>query len=263
MKSSLTDITILNNHYSSRNGTKIDKITIHHMAGNLSAETCGRVFQQREASANYGIGSDGRIGCYVLEENRAWSTANPVNDRRAINIEVANDVIGGNWHVSDKALESCINLCVDICKRYGFKLVYDGTPNGSLTRHNMFRNTTCPGAYLQSKFEYIANEVNKRLETPVQPTKKSNEEVAREVINGLWGNGQDRKNRLIAAGYNPTTIQNIVNNILQGSNNKKSIDEIAREVIKGKWGNGQDRKNKLRQAGYNPDEVQKRVNELL
>ena len=170
-KSNLTNVTILTDHYDSRNGSKIDKITIHHMAGNLSAETCGYVFQNVEASANYGVDIEGRIGCYVEEENRAWSTANYSNDKRAINIEVANDEIGGNWHVSDKALESLINLCVDICKRYDFKLIYDGTPNGSLTRHNMFMATACPGPYLQGKFEYIAEEVNKRLEEkPVEPT---------------------------------------------------------------------------------------------
>lgn len=170
MKSSLTDVTILNNHYSSRNGTKIDKITIHHMAGNLSVETCGNVFKNREASANYGIGSDGRVGCYVLEENRAWSTANPSNDRRSINIEVANDVIGGDWHVSDTALEKCIELCVDICRRHGIsRLNYTGGTDGNLTRHNMFMATTCPGPYLQSKFPYIADEVNRRLGEQPQP----------------------------------------------------------------------------------------------
>ena len=142
------------------------------MAGNLSVETCGELFKQAEASANYGIGTDGRIGCYVEEEYRAWSTTNYDNDSRAINIEVANDVYGGDWHVSDKALESLINLCVDICKRYNFKLVYDGTPNGSLTRHNMFMATVCPGEYLQSKFEYITEEVNKRLGTIPEPTEK-------------------------------------------------------------------------------------------
>ena len=84
--------------------------------------------------------------------------------------------------MSDKALESLINLCVDICKRYNFKLIYDETPNGSLTRHNMFVNTTCPGPYLQSKFPYIAEEVNKRLEgqstsTPTTSTTSGDETI--------------------------------------------------------------------------------------
>lgn len=189
-KSSLVNYTKLSPNCSSRNGARICKITPHHMAGNLTIEQCAEVFQNssRQASANYGIGSDGRIGCYVDENDRSWASANYDNDRQAITIEVANDEIGGNWHVSDKALESLINLCVDICKRYNFKLTYDETPNGSLTRHNMFVNTTCPGPYLQSKFPYIAEEVNKRLEgqsisTPTTST--SGDEVIKYIQNKL------------------------------------------------------------------------------
>lgn len=183
-KSSLVNYTKLSPNCSSRNGARICKITPHHMAGNLTIEQCAEVFQNssRQASANYGIGSDGRIGCYVDENDRSWASANYDNDRQAITIEVANDEIGGNWHVSDKALESLINLCVDICKRYNFKLIYDETPNGSLTRHNMFVNTTCPGPYLQSKFPYIAEEVNKRLggqstSTPTTSTTSGDETI--------------------------------------------------------------------------------------
>ena len=90
---------------------------------------------------------------------------------------------------------------------------------------------------------------------------KSNEEIATEVIQGKWGNGQERKNRLTQAGYNYKEIQKIVNYRLFG--NKKSNEEIATEVIQGKWGNGQERKNKLTQAGYNYKEIQKIVNERL
>lgn len=192
-KSSLVNYTKLSPNCSSRNGARICKITPHHMAGNLTIEQCAEVFQNssRQASANYGIGSDGRIGCYVDENDRSWASANYNNDRQAITIEVANDEIGGNWHVSDKALESLINLCVDICKRYNFKLTYDETPNGSLTRHNMFINTTCPGPYLQSKFPYIVEEVNKRLgenptPTPV-PTPSGNVSNFQTWLNSAYG----------------------------------------------------------------------------
>lgn len=134
------------------------------MAGNLSVETCGSVFQTRQASSNYGVDSNGRVGLYVDESRRAWTSSNIANDSVAVTIEVANDQIGGNWHVSDKALAKTIELCVDICKRNGIKrLNYTGTTSGNLTRHNMFIATGCPGPYLQSKFPYIASEVNKRL----------------------------------------------------------------------------------------------------
>ncbi len=152
---------------------RIKKITIHHMAGNLSVEQCGNVFQNRsrQASSNYGIGTDGRIGLYVEEKNRAWTSGNKDNDNQAITIEVANDVIGGNWHVSDTALSSLINLCVDICQRNGIeKLNFTGDKNGNLTMHRYFQTTQCPGEYLASKFSYIADEVNKRLGISVPAT---------------------------------------------------------------------------------------------
>lgn len=163
-RSSLTDVVILTDHYDSRKGTPIDKITIHHMAGNLTAEQCGNVFKTREASANYGIDSNGRVGCYVEEENRAWSTANWDNDSRAINIELANDGGAPEWHVSDTAINKCVELCIDICKRYNIQeIVYNDTPTGNLTRHNMFMATTCPGPYLQSQFYIIAYNINQGL----------------------------------------------------------------------------------------------------
>lgn len=90
---------------------------------------------------------------------------------------------------------------------------------------------------------------------------KSIEDVAKEVIAGLWGNGEARKKKLTNAGYDYTTVQKMVNTILSKSN--KSVNELAIEVIDGKWGFGLERKKKLTEAGYNFAMVQKRVNELL
>lgn len=142
----------------------IDKITIHHMAGNLSVETCGSVFQTREASANYGIGSDGRIALYVDEKDRSWASSSPANDYRAVTIEVANNTGSPNWTVSDAAYASLIKLVVDICKRNNIKqLNYTGDASGNLTMHRFFAATACPGPYLKSKFPDIANRVNAQL----------------------------------------------------------------------------------------------------
>ena len=144
----------------------IRKITIHHMAGNLSVEQCGNIFadKNRQASSNYGIGSDGRVGLYVDEANRSWCSSNGDNDHQAVTIEVANDVIGGNWHVSDVALAKLIDLCVDICERNHIdRLVFTGNASGNLTLHKYFAATACPGPYLESKMPYIAEEVNRRL----------------------------------------------------------------------------------------------------
>ena len=93
---------------------------------------------------------------------------------------------------------------------------------------------------------------------------KTVDEIAKEVINGLWGNGDDRKQRLTAAGYDYSVVQNRVNEILGGGNTTptKSIDELAQEVLAGKWGNGDARKTALTNAGYDYAKVQARVNEL-
>ncbi len=162
--SKLVNYTKMSPYYTAMSNKVNRKITIHHMAGDLSVETCGNVFQNAEVSSNYGIDSDGRVGLYVDESDRSWASADWDNDSQAVTIEVANDEYGGNWHVSDKALAKLIDLCVDICERNGIKyLTYTGDASGNLTRHNMFIATTCPGPYLQSKFPYIAAEVNSRL----------------------------------------------------------------------------------------------------
>nr|DAG45818.1 MAG TPA: N-acetylmuramoyl-L-alanine amidase [Caudoviricetes sp.] len=173
--SSLVNYTLLSpNHYNGRNHA-IDTITIHCMAGNLTVERCGQVFQSRPASSNYGIGSDGRIAMYVEECNGSWCSSNKSNDMRAVTIEVAND--GGEstgWHVSDAAMQSLINLCADICKRNGInslkwqanKALIGQVDKQNMTVHRWFANKACPGEYLYSKHFYIADEVNKILNQP-------------------------------------------------------------------------------------------------
>ena len=164
--SSLVDYVKISPNKTSPRNHKIDRITIHHMAGNLSVETCGNVFapSSRQASANYGIDSDGRVGMYVEEKDRSWCSSNKANDHRAVTIEVADDVIGNGWHSSDKAMNKLVELCADICRRNGItRLNYTGDTNGNLTMHKWFASTDCPGAYLESKFPWIAEQVNKKL----------------------------------------------------------------------------------------------------
>lgn len=135
-----------NNYSDGRSGYKICKITPHHVSGRLTAVQTARIFQNptRRASANYCIGYNGEIVCSVKEEDRAWTSSNRVNDCQAITIECSNSKTGGDWPISDKTWNSLVELCVDICTRYGFRLEYDGTPNGSLTAHRMFAQTDCP-----------------------------------------------------------------------------------------------------------------------
>ena len=103
--------------------------------------------------------------------------------------------------------------------------------------------------------------------TPVQPSKpnKSVAQVAKEVIQGLWGNGDDRKNRLESAGYSFDAVQAEVNRILSGAPAKptlKPVAQVAKEVLRGEWGNGTDRKNRLESAGYDYTAVQNEVNRI-
>lgn len=167
--SSYVNYTRLSPNYSSRQGNKISRITIHHMAGNLSVEGCGSVFapSSRQASSNYGIGSDGRVGLYVDEAYRAWTSSSGANDRLAVTIEVADDRIGNGatgWHSSTAAMSKLVLLCADICRRNGIaKLNYTGNTSGNLTLHKWFAATGCPGDYLEKNMSKIASEVNKLL----------------------------------------------------------------------------------------------------
>ena len=98
--------------------------------------------------------------------------------------------------------------------------------------------------------------------TPVRPQpQKTVTDIAREVIEGKWGNGAERKKKITSAGYDYNAVQSKVNELL--NNNKKTVDGLAREVIQGKWGTGLNRKNRLQKAGYDYKAVQKRVNELM
>ncbi|MFW5477379.1 MAG: GH25 family lysozyme [Segatella copri] len=113
----------------------------------------------------------------------------------------------------------------------------------------------------------LSNSGTDGASTPVNPTPtKSIDEIAKEVINGLWGNGDDRKQRLTAAGYDYGVVQNRVNELLSGSKPvtpRKTVSELAKEVIAGKWGNGNFRKQALTKAGYDYSAVQKEVNRIF
>lgn len=165
--SPLTEYVYLSPNADFPRGDVIRKVTIHHMAGNLPLEELGTSFAQRDrrASSNYAIDSQGRVGLYVEEANQAWTSRIPENDSQAVTIEVANDEIGGEWHVSDMAYERLIELCVDICQRNGIEeLRYTGDETGNLTLHSMFYSETeCPGPYLKGRMDEIADEVNRRL----------------------------------------------------------------------------------------------------
>lgn len=163
----------------------ICKITPHQMGGKLTGKQCAvNIFGKvgRRASANYCIGYQGDIVCNVEEENRAWTSSSRWNDCQSITIEISNSA-NGTDNITQASWNSLINLCVDICKRYNFKLIYDGTKNGTLTTHNMFTNTNCPGTYIKSRLNELVNIVNNKLDEQQKP-KEEEFEVAKTYKNG-------------------------------------------------------------------------------
>ena len=297
----------------------IDTITIHHMACDLTVEQCGHGFANsaRQASSNYGIGSDGRMGLYVDEANRSWCSSSPENDHRAITIEVANDKPSdaGGWHVSDKALASLINLCVDICKRNGkSKMIWCGSLSATnsrtfasnemrMTLHKWFAATGCPGPYLESKMSYIAAEVTKRLAGGSSSSSSGGSATTGtfyRVQVGAYnskGNAEVMLANLKSKGFNGFIVTaGTIYRVQVGAYNskanadnmlkslkakgfdgfvttanaaapatapKKSVDQIAREVIRGDWGAGEERRKRLTAAGYDYNAVQNKVNQMI
>lgn len=187
-------IKISPNKTSPRNHD-IDTITIHCMAGDLSVEALGNLFalKSRKASSNYGIGTDGCIAQYVDEGDRSWCSSNRANDERAVTIEVANDGDAKTgWHVSDKAMEALVYLCVDICKRNGIKKLLwknDKSLIGQVDKQNMtvhrwFAKKDCPGEYLMNNMGKIADAVNAHLSDQPQEEKDSDDRIIWDFLTG-------------------------------------------------------------------------------
>lgn len=189
-QSKLVNYTKLSPHCTKPRQGRIKGISIHTMAGPGSIEGCGQVFQQREASSHYGIGPDGRIGQYVLEENRAWCTSHKV-DHEVVTIEVSSiQSYKEPYECTKKAYVALINLCVDICKRNGIKKLiwkegkqYCPAFTGNWAVCNMVPHRytrpdkSCPGNYLFSKYGEIAAEVNKRLQATTKPVEEVEEDM--------------------------------------------------------------------------------------
>ena len=299
--SSLVNYTRLSPNHSGQRNHAIDTISIHCVVGQCSVETLGSIFADtsKQASSNYGIGYDGKIGMYVEEKNRSWCTSSSSNDNRAITIEVASDTYEP-YRVNDVAYKSLIKLLVDICKRNGIKKLLwkaDKSLIGQVDKQNMtvhrwFANKSCPGDYLYNLHYQIADEVNRQLGQPTTNTasKKqveiydvnSSKEVdyfvrvtASDGLNIRQG-ASIKRNILGAVPYKAivkvtrwtsggaykwglTEYDGIKGWIALDYTEKIDIDKIARDVIQGKYGNGDVRKQKL---GILYNAVQARVNQI-
>lgn len=170
--SPLVSYTKISPNKTENRNHKIDTITIHCVVGQCSVSTLGNIFSDpsKEASSNYGIGYDGKIGMYVEEKDRSWCSSNAENDNRAITIECASDT-EEPYAINDAVYKSLINLCADICKRNGIKELkwkadksLIGHPEEqNMTVHRWFANKSCPGDYIYNRLGKIAAEVNAKL----------------------------------------------------------------------------------------------------
>lgn len=283
--SSLVSYTKLSPNHSGQRTHSIDRITPHCVVGQCSVETLGSIFYptSRQASCQYGIGPDGRIGMYVEEKNRSWCSSSNANDQRAITIECASDTTDP-YAMNSKVYDALIKLCVDICKRNGKKkLIWLGDKDKTLnynpksdemviTVHRWFANKSCPGNWLYARLGDLAAKVTAQLAgtttTPETPT------ASLYRVRKTWSDSKTQKGAFKVlsnakkcaddnAGY--SVFDEKGNVVYTGKNTvvKKTVTELAKEVIAGKWGNGQDRKNRLTAAGYDYTAVQNKVNELL
>ena len=174
--SSLVSYTKLSPNHSGQRTHSIDRITPHCVVGQCSVETLGSIFTptSKQASCNYGIGSDGRVALIVEEKNRSWCSSSNANDQRAITIECASDNTEP-YAFKDVVYQKLITLCVDICKRNGkTKLIWLGdkdkalnyTPASGemvLTVHRWFANKSCPGSWMYARMGDLAAKVTAQL----------------------------------------------------------------------------------------------------
>lgn len=198
--SPLVSYTKISPNRSSPRNKAVDIITPHCVVGQCSVETLGNIFAptSRQASSNYGIGVDGRIGMYCEEKDRSWCSSSSANDNRAITIECASDT-KHPYAMNTKVYNALVDLCVDICKRYGkTKLLWLVNKEKTLaykpkademllTVHRWYANKSCPGDWLYNRLGELATTVTQRLggvgTTPNTPT-PSNPSTG--ATNGLY-----------------------------------------------------------------------------
>ena len=193
--SSMVSYTKLSPNHSGQRTHSIDRITPHCVVGQCSVETLGNIFlpASRQASSNYGIGVDGRVGIYVEEKNRSWCSSSNANDQRAVTIECASDT-KSPYAFKDAVYQTLIKLCVDICKRNGKKkLLWLGdktkTLNYSpkademvLTVHRWFANKSCPGDWLYARLGDLASKVTASLADSSKPAASTGKVKAGNLV---------------------------------------------------------------------------------
>jgi len=201
------------------------------------------------------------ISCYYLIEAAKNMGCWTENDGH---VPTPGDAVLYDWQDSgsgdNTGTPDHVGIVEKVNKSAGTFTVIEGNYSDSVKRRTMNINGKFIRGFICPKYDDEGT-----TETDTTPTAtKSVEEVAKEVVAGKWGNGDDRKTALTNAGYNYSEVQAAVNKLVNGTSTSttKSVTEIAKEVLAGKWGNGDERKSKLTAAGYDYSAVQKKVNEL-
>ena len=282
----MVSYTRLSPNHSGQRTHSIDRITPHCVVGQLSAESICGCFTSpsRQASCNYGIGTDGRVSLCVEEKNRSWCSSSNANDQRAVTIECASDKTEP-YAMNTRVYDSLVKLCTDICRRNGKKkLLWLGDRNRTLnytpkpdemvlTVHRWFANKSCPGNWLYSRLGDLSAKVTAALggssvSKPITDAKQLYR------VRKTWADSKSQKGAFsVIANAKKCADSNKGYSVFDENGKKvypadapgtkKSIDAIAREVIRGDWGNSDERKKKLTAAGYDYSAVQKKVTELL
>lgn len=216
--------TKLSPNHSGERTHSIDRISPHCVVGQCTAEGLGGWFakESTQASSNYGIDKDGRIGMYVEEKNRSWCTSSRDNDQRAITIECASDT-KEPYTMYDVVYERLIELCVDICKRNGkTKLLWISDKDRALnyklasdemliTVHRWFANKSCPGDWLYSRLGDLAAKVTTQLNHKEEiPEEEEKPVVYHRVQTGAYKNrnyAKELQKKLKAAGFDTYLVK--------------------------------------------------------
>lgn len=183
--SPLVSYTNISPNQSGKRQYPITRISPHCVVGQCSIEGLGGLFANPnlEASSNYGIAADGRVGMFVEEDCRSWCTSSWDNDQRAVTIECASDTYHP-YAFKENVYQRLIELCTDICKRNGKnRLVWIADKNKALnytpasneillTVHRWFANKACPGDWLMARMQDLADKVTARLQPAPAPTPK-------------------------------------------------------------------------------------------
>ena len=249
--SPLVVYTKLSPNHSGQRTHSIDRITPHCVVGQCSVETLGNIFAptSRQASCNYGIGVDGRVGMYVKEKNRSWCSSSNANDQRAVTIECASDTTHP-YAFKNVVYKKLITLCVDICKRNGkTKLLWLGNKNKTLnyspksdemilTVHRWFANKSCPGDWLYNRLDDLAKQVTAQLggtQTATPTVTETSSSLYRVQVGAYknQSNAQKTADKMKAKGFDTMIVKSgSLYKVQSGAFSKKANAEALRDKLK-------------------------------